>query len=68
MSLYAVKKVDFNNIKGIDEYINACKEAPVKYCYSLKEVFAYCGAKLHKSRAGYSGFYNNIEYTALRIR
>ena len=68
MAMYAVKKVDMNNIKGIDEYIKACKEAPVKHCYGLNEVFAYCGRKLHKSRAGYSGFYDNVEYTAVRIR
>ena len=68
MALYAVRKVDMSNCKGVDEYIKAVNDAPVKHCYGLKEVFAYCGAKLHKGRSGYSGFFNNIEYTAVRIR
>lgn len=68
MALYAVKKVDLSSCNGVDEYIKAVSNAPVKYCYGLKEVFDYCGAKLHKGRAGYSGFFNNVEYTAVKIR
>ena len=68
MALYEVKKIDFNKIKNVDEYLDACKTAPITLCRSLEEVFAYCGANLHKGRFGYSGFFNNVEYTAVRIR
>lgn len=67
MAQYIVKKIDLSNVKTVDEYQNAVKKATIQYCNNLKEVETYCGGKLHRQRAGYSGMCGNVEYIATKI-
>ena len=68
MNTYAVKKINLNNIKGGNDYFTEVQKATIKYCNGLQEVWEYCGGRLHRERAGYSGIINNIEYVAVRSK
>ena len=65
MRTYQVKKINLKNIKTIGEYWDAVNKAPVHYCNGLEELRAYCGGRLHRQRAGYSGINGDIEYVAI---
>ncbi len=66
MNQYRVKKINLANVKNVDDYWNAVNNATIHYCTGLKEVYEYCGGKLHRERCGYAGVSGNIEYVAER--
>lgn len=67
MNKYEVRKIDLRECKTIDERNRAYESADVKVCVGLREVWDYCGLRLHRNRAGYSGVINGIEYVAVRV-
>lgn len=68
MNTYQVKKINLSKVNNLDEYWNAVNKAQIKYCKGLKEVWEYCGGKLHREKHGYSGVIGNIEYVAMRCK
>jgi hypothetical protein len=67
MVQYAVKKINLEKVKNVDDYWNQVNNATIKYCNGMEELKQYCGGKLHRQRHGYSGINGNIEYIAERI-
>lgn len=67
-TVYMVKRVNLSKVKDVDEYWDKVKKADVHYCNGLNELWDYCGGKLHRHRAGYSGIINNIEYVAFKVK
>lgn len=67
MNQYMVKKINMENVRTCAQYWNAVDNATIKYCNGLKEVWEYCGGRLHRGRCGYSGTRGNIEYLAVRV-
>lgn len=67
MIQYAVKKINLDKVKNINDYWNEVQKASIKYCNGMEELKQYCGGKLHRQRHGYSGINGNIEYVAERI-
>ena len=67
-TVYEVKKVDLSKVRNVDDYWERVNNAPIHYCNGTKELWEYCGGKLHRQRAGYSGIKGNIEYVAVRTR
>lgn len=68
MALYQVKKINLDCVHTVDEYQHAVNEAEIQYCNSLKEVEQFCGGKLVKQYAGYSGTKHGFEYVAIKVR
>lgn len=68
MNTYAVKKINLSKVNNLDEYWIAVNKSQIKYCKGLKEVWEYCGGKLHRGRHGYSGVIGNIECVAMRCK
>lgn len=67
MVQYAVKKINLEKVKNINDYWNEVQRASIKYCKGMEELRRYCGGKLHRQRHGYSGINGNIEYVAERV-
>ena len=67
MVQYAVKKINLEKVKNVDDYWNQVNNATVKYCNGMEELKVYCGGKLHRQRHGYVGINGNIEYIAERV-
>ena len=67
MVQYAVKKINLEKVKNINDYWNEVQKASIKYCNGIEELKQYCGGKLHKQRNGYAGINGNIEYVAERV-
>lgn len=67
MVQYAVKKINLEKVKDINDYWCEVKRAEIKYCNGIEELRQYCGGKLYKQRCGYSGINGNIEYIAERV-
>ena len=67
MVQYAVKKINLEKVKNINDYWNEVQRASIKYCNGMEELRQYCGGKLHRQRHGYSGINGNIEYIAERV-
>lgn len=67
MVQYAVKKINLEKVKNINDYWDEVKRAGIKYCNGMEELKQYCGGKLHRQRNGYAGINGNIEYVAERV-
>ena len=68
MTAYALYVIDHTEPMGIDEYNARLTGKPDYYFDKLRDVFAFCGGKLHRGRLpGYSGLKGNIEYMAYKV-
>ena len=67
MVQYAVKKINLEKVKDINDYWNEVQKASIKYCNGMEELKQYCGGELHRQRHGYSGINGNIEYVVERV-
>ena len=69
MNTYEVQKVAFEKkTMDMNEYHRRLKEAEIKICHGLKEVWKFCGGKLHRERCGYSGIIGDYEYIVTKIQ
>ena len=66
MNKYVVKRIDLSKVNTTEEYWDAVKRGQVHYCNGLKEVWEFCGGRLHRERHGYAGRIGNIEYVAVK--
>lgn len=62
MTRYAIRKIDLNKIKTVDDYNLELQNANIKYCDGLKEVENYCEGRVHRQRGGYTSVNGNFEY------
>lgn len=68
MNVYMVKKINLSKVNTVNDYWAAVNRAHIHYCNGIKELWEYCGGKLHRERCGYAGIIGNIEYVAERVK
>ena len=67
MNTYAVYKTKITDYATMTEE-QLRNRTPIAYIEGLKNVWKFCGGRLHRHRAGYSGIIRGYDFKVIRVK